>query len=86
MESPGIIDGHVGLSILLAFFIALEYAVISSFVLLQMCFTVKRHHEGPSRCDEYRTDVPDHWMQSAWVMCRYVSQVLPRLKQLFLSS
>jgi hypothetical protein len=34
-------------------------------------------HEWPSRCDEYRTDVPDHWMPSAWVMCRYCIEGLP---------
>ena len=34
-------------------------------------------HEWPSRCDEHRTDEPDHWMQSACVMCRYGIEGLP---------
>ena len=39
-ESPGIIDGHVSLATLLAFLVAVKYAIIS-FVLLQMCLTAK---------------------------------------------
>jgi ferredoxin-nitrate reductase len=34
-------------------------------------------HEWPSRCDEHRTDEPDHWVQSACVMCRYGIERLP---------